>query len=154
MYEDVVCSQCFHLFSCPLCNGPVKSLTLKRIATNEDGTYGVLIDQTTPFTLTLEDPWLANQKDISCIPAGSYLCKRVDSPKFGDTFEIMDVPHRDHILFHWGNTEEDTRGCPLIGEEFGFLNEKMAVLSSKRGFDEFLERTKQEDEFLITILWV
>ena len=28
---------------------------------------------------------------------------------------VQDVPNRDYILFHRGNTAKDTRGCILVG---------------------------------------
>jgi len=135
----------------------MKSLTIKRVSTNDDGTYGVLLDDTTPFALTLEKPWHDNTPGISCIPAGIYVCKRVISAKFGETFEVTKVPGRKLIRFHWGNTKEDTRGCPLIAEEFGFLRGRVAILVSQthpdKGFNEFMQRLKGYDEFLLTVIW-
>ena len=46
-------------------------LTLKRVAENEDGTFGVLIHNNVPFCLTIEPEWKNNMKNISCIPEGS-----------------------------------------------------------------------------------
>jgi len=132
----------------------MKNFTIKRVCTSEEGTFGVLLYANEAFALTLEDPWRNNKPFESCIPAGTYQCERVNSPKFGNTFEIMSVPRRDHILFHWGNIQEDTEGCILVGEEFGILQNHWAVLSSKRGFEEFLARTEREDEFILNIIWV
>lgn len=129
----------------------MKTLTLKRIAENEDGTFGVLIDENTPFAVTLENSWLNNLPEISCIPAGMYTCKRYQAPTHGETFRVLNVPGRNYILFHTGNTKEDTKGCVLIGEEFGQLAIHSAVLSSKRGFKEFMERLQGVDEFQIII---
>jgi len=131
-----------------------KTLILKRVSTDSNGTCGVLLDDQGPFALTMENPWLENVKNISCIPALSYICKRVQSPKFGDTFEVMGVEGRSHILFHKGNTEEDTQGCILIAEQFGYLNGKVAVLSSKAGFNEFMFKMTGIDAFLLIIDWV
>jgi len=128
-------------------------MVLKRVASNSDGVYGVLIDGLVPFALTLERPWVDNEPDVSCIPDGRYWCHRLISPHFGETFEVMDVPGRSHILFHKGNTEKDSRGCILIGEQFGFLNGKISILSSKAGFNEFLARTREHDNFNLNIVW-
>lgn len=127
-------------------------LTLKRIAMNDHGTFGVLTDNHTPLALTLERPWLQNRADVSCIPEGNYICKRVRSPKFGDTFEVADVPGRTHILFHSGNTMDHTKGCVLVGQRFGSLGEKDAVLSSRDGFHALRERLKNTEEFLLRII--
>ena len=126
-------------------------LKLKRVVDNEDATFGVLINGDIPFAVTLEPAWEDNKKGISCIPSGPYSCKRVKSPKFGDTFEILDVLERTHILFHKGNSERNTQGCVLIAEEFGKLNGKAAVLASGRGFAEFMSILKEVDEFELTI---
>lgn len=130
------------------------SLVLKRVASNDGGTFGVLIIYGTPFALTLEDPWRDNLKNASCIPDNTYACRRVISPKFGETFEVANVPGRSHILLHTGNTEEDTHGCILVGESFGRLNGVPAVLSSKEGFKEMMEMLKGMDEFELKIQWV
>ena len=131
-----------------------KCLTLKRVSHDDDGTYGVLVDQTTPFAVTLEDPWLENRRDVSCIPAGSYRCRRIKSPRFGDVFLLEDVPERSHVLVHKVNTEEDTRGCLLVGEQFESLQGKTAILASRKGFREFMDRLKGCNEFILLIAWV
>ena len=85
-------------------------MILARVAPADAAMYGVLIHGLIPFATTLERPWKNNQRGISCIPAGFYECRRVKSPKFGDTFQVMHVPNRSEILFHKGNLEDDTHG--------------------------------------------
>jgi len=120
----------------------VRIFKLIRVSVLLDGTFGVLLDGDVPFALTVERPWLNNQRGVSCIPDGIYQCMRVDSPKFGYTFEVMDVPGRSEILFHKGNILDDTHGCIVVGEQFESLGGKVAVLSSAKGFAEFLWRTR------------
>jgi len=129
----------------------MKRMIIKRNQETDDGMFGMIVDGITPFALTLENMWLNNKRNISCIPAGEYECRRVNSPKFGDTFEVMNVPNRSHILFHKGNTEDDTAGCILIAEEFGELNKKTAILSSARGLREFMRRLEGIDKFTLKI---
>ena len=114
---------------------------------------------------TCEDDWRENALAVSCIPAGSYLCRRRQSPKFGNTFRVEDVPGRSQILFHAGNTEEDTKGCILLGEAFGGLTVadedtptnrptfKWAVSSSRSAFRRFLSETAGLQEFPLSIRW-
>jgi hypothetical protein len=69
---------------------------------------------------TLEEPWQDNKRQISCIPAGSYLCVphgwEKDSQKhFKRVWEVTNVPNRSAILIHAGNTLRDTMGCILVG---------------------------------------
>lgn len=130
----------------------MKTLTLKRISKiPPNPTYGVLLEDGVPFVLTLERAWLNNAKGISCIPDGTYTCKRVQSPKFGDTFEVTGVVGRDSILFHKGNVEDDSHGCILIGEQFNKVNGKDGITASAIGFDEFKFRTGGIGEFTLIV---
>lgn len=132
----------------------MKQFSIIRIAGNQDGTFGVFFDEDQPFCLTLERQWLDNRKGESCIPDADYICKRINSPKFGNTFEICDVLGRSNIEFHKGNLMMDSHGCVIVGEQFEPLDGKNGVLASGKAFDEFLQRTKEIDEFKLTIMWV
>ena len=129
----------------------MKEIIIKRIAENDDGVFGVIVDTVTPFALTLENPDLNNLRNKSCIPVGEYICTRYSSEKYPDTFIVKDVPGRSYILFHVGNTDDDTAGCILVAEEFGFLHGETAILSSRKGFNEFMERLEGFDRFLLKI---
>lgn len=122
-----------------------------RIAYLDKSTFGVFLDNKTPFCLTLERPWLENKKNISCIPEGYYICHRVASPKFGDTFEVINVPERSHVLFHKGNISEDTHGCIILGEQYEPLSGENAVIASGKAFKEFKEKLKGLDQFILAI---
>jgi len=68
---------------------------------------------------TLENPWLDNQQNISCIPAGIYdvrlrLARESASRDYLHLL-VKDVPNRKYILFHRGNFPKDTSGCILVG---------------------------------------
>ena len=115
-----------------------ETLELVRVGSSGRGTFGVLRHGQVPFVLTLERPWEDNKQSVSCIPAGRYQCRKIRSPKFGDTYEVCDVPERSHVLFHKGNTIDDTQGCILVGEEFSGTWEKPMLVSSQRGFGEFM----------------
>lgn len=129
----------------------MKTLTLKRVSLTSYATFGVMLDGNIPFTLTLERPWLNNKKGESCIPAGEYICRRVNSPKFGNTFEVTNVPGRSAILFHKGNLVDDSHGCILVGEQFGLIGDSPGVLESKVGYGEFLFKLKDENEFKLIV---
>lgn len=126
------------------------TLYLHRLPTTEHGTFGVLCDeQGIPFAVTLERQWLNNEKGKSCIPAGEYICTRVLSQKFGNTFIVNDVPNRTHILFHKGNIDDDSHGCILIGRHYDpYLPE---IRNSLLGFEGFSYKTKSVDSFLLII---
>ena len=127
-------------------------LTIKRLETGSQGTFGAIIHDGKPFAVTLEREWLDNKPNVSCVPRGTYTCKRTQSPKFGHTFEVTNVEGRTHILFHKGNLDDDSHGCILIGEEYGRLNKDHGILNSKHGFFEFMQKLDGKDEFELTII--
>ena len=129
----------------------MKHFKLIRVAYIADGTFGVLFDEEIPFCLTVERRWINNLSNISCIPTGYYTCKRVQSPRFGDTFEVTDVEGRTYILFHKGNIDDDSHGCVVLGEEYGKYKGKVAVASSGRAFAEFKHRLRGVNEFILDI---
>lgn len=53
----------------------------------------------------------------TAIPYGRYKVILNMSPKFGRLLpRLLDVPHFDGILIHRGNTDKDSAGCILVGE--------------------------------------
>lgn len=127
------------------------NIDLVRVGQSERGTFGALRYKQVAFALTLERPWLNNEQNVSSIPAGTYRCRRIRSPKFGVTYEVCDVPNRTHVLFHKGNYLEDTLGCILVGEEFSGTWAKPFLASSERGFLELMKLLDGMNEFELTI---
>ena len=84
---------------------------------------------------TLELPWRDNQRSVSCIPAGEYKVRfrypRESASRDYLHLLIKDVPNRDYILFHRGNTAKDSRGCVLVG----FANQQDFVGNSTLAMD-------------------
>lgn len=113
-------------------------LKIVRLEEAEDGSFGSLLIEGHVFCVSLEPPDKDNQKNISNIPPGKYTCKRVNSPKYGETFEITGVPNRSHVLFHSGNVVKHTKGCVLLARKFGVLGKDRAILNSGKTFREFL----------------
>ena len=124
------------------------NLTLERLVSDEAVTLGKLRGDGW-MLCTLENPWIDNEPYISCIPFGTYTCKRVDSPRFGNTFQIMEVADRSHILFHWGNYEKDTMGCVLLGID---SNWKSMIYSSRKGFGQFIKHMEKVRVFELSIV--
>jgi hypothetical protein len=71
---------------------------------------------------TIELPWKENQHNISCIPEGSYIVEKYNSPSKGQCFHIINVTERDSILIHKGNYTTDTKGCIIVGKNFQDIN--------------------------------
>ena len=127
---------------------PLK-LVLERQTRNSNATIGILFNPENQWeVITLENPWRNNGPDSS-IPTGIYKCSRVNSPKFGNTFEVCEVSGRTHILFHAGNTEVDTLGCILLGMT---RTSEIAIGRSREAFERFLNYTNGIDEFELEIM--
>jgi hypothetical protein len=114
-------------------------LTLIRHTSTDKGTLGLLYIGDEFICYTLELPWKDNQRNISCIPAGAYECKEHTSPRFGDVFEVQNVPDRDNILIHVGNFISDIRGCIVLGLQQSLMHRstEYAVLNSKDAIKKF-----------------
>ena len=105
-----------------------------RVSSQKDSTSGLLFEvnngKRTFLCYTLED----EQRDVKVwgetrIPAGTYkLGLRTEGgfhtkyiSKFGADFHkgmiwVLDVPGFEYILWHIGNTDENTAGCLLLGD--------------------------------------
>lgn len=105
-------------------------MDLKLMRRNDDGkaTLGELHWHPGPnhMAYTLEPPWRDNERRVSCIPAGTYPLRIRTEGGWNEKYrkkyawhrgmiEVGDVPGRDFILFHAGNTHHDTDGCILPG---------------------------------------
>ena len=111
------------------------NLLIIRDTFTENSTIGELFINGERFCDTLENPWLNNQRNISCIPAGQYKV-RLRLPRESATRDylhllVQDVPNRDYILFHIGNTAKDTSGCILVGQG----SEQDVVYNSRLAMD-------------------
>ena len=127
-------------------------LKLVRVSEHNDATLGVLCLDARPMFVTLEDKWLDNEKQISCIPTGKYKIKIHNSPKFGRVFQVCDVPDRSQILIHAGNTKEDTHGCILLGLMYGTIGTETAILSSRAAFANFMTSMNSVSEAELEIV--
>ena len=95
------------------------NLLIIRDTFTEKSTIGRLFINGESFCDTLENPWIDNQRSISCIPKGNYKVRlrlaRESATRDYLHLLVQDVPNRDYILFHRGNTAKDTSGCILVG---------------------------------------
>ena len=116
----------------------MNNMHLCRLNTGDAGTFGIL--HTKGFNcFTAELPWRDNQQSISCIPPGEYDCVIRQSPRFGKTYWVTNVPGRGHILIHAGNYAGDkslgfkthTEGCILQGKKIGTLRGQKVILASR-----------------------
>ena len=72
---------------------------------------------------TLELPWKDNQRNISCIPAGTYEYIYRISPSNGEVLQLLSVKDRTFIQIHAGNFTRHTEGCILVGDRIMFIDD-------------------------------
>ncbi len=130
-------------------------IRLERFCYCDMGTFGRLYLPGGVF-FTVERPWRNNEKWISCIPPGQYLLEPAIFRRGGyHTFEVSNVPNRDAILFHRGNTMADLAGCIAPGMNLGCVNGMWAVVGSGEAFRRvfhILEDLDEEAEDGLTLL--
>lgn len=98
---------------------------LKAESSQEWGTFGRLSIPDTGFIcVTVERPWIDNQRDnpatpqneSSCVPSGTYLIKLDYSPKHGKRlYELQGVPNRSEVQIHAANYARELLGCIAVG---------------------------------------
>ena len=96
------------------------NLLIIRDTFTDVSTLGQLFLNGERFCDTLELPWKDNQRRISCIPEGEFKVRirvaRESASRDYVHLLVQEVPNRDYILFHRGNSAKDTRGCILVGQ--------------------------------------
>lgn len=123
-------------------------LRLLRLVRTENHTSGILFQNDDFLAYTLERPWVDNERNISCIPWGWYLCNKHISPRFGETLHVNPVARRAGIIFHGGNTTKDTQGCILLGLDTTW---KGTVRRSTDALWVFREKIKDIDKVVLEI---
>ena len=90
------------------------NIVINRIYLGDNYTIGKLYVDNEYLCDTLEPSITAcNHPAVSF---GTYKVNLVWSPKFNRYMLRVEVPGRSGILFHAGNTQDDTLGCLLLGE--------------------------------------
>jgi hypothetical protein len=98
---------------------------------------------------TLENSWIRNIPKISCIPEGKYKCKKFIGNKYKNVWILEGIEGRSYILIHNGNLEKHTQGCILVGSNWGFLKDELAVLNSRKTLEKL--RSILPDKFELEI---
>jgi|TARA_R110002033_G_scaffold16434_1_gene45558 hypothetical protein len=124
----------------------LKTITLERFCYHPEGTLGVIRVDGELF-YSVEKPWLDNAPNVSCVPEGTYKTGWRDSPKFGETWHIKDVPNRTYILIHAANYPTDVHGC--IGLGMQLMADRIAVGHSRKAVNAFEKLTKGSEWQLI-----
>lgn len=99
------------------------------------------------------------------IPDGVYVMELVDSPHFSGSYKVnkdfriigtkellpaqaaefhnfhklihvKDIPGFGNVLWHWGNTDDDTSGCYIVGSKTAIINGQSGVSESRKKYME------------------
>ena len=104
----------------------MKRAILLRISENKNQTLGRLFifdGLDIAFECcTLELPFKANLRNVSCIPTGEYKTTPRSSEKYKQHYLVENVMLRDYILIHPANYYTQLRGCIAVGYDFYDIN--------------------------------
>ena len=110
------------------------NLLIIRDTFTEKSTIGKLFINGESFCDTLENPYINNERNISCIPEGQYKVRlrlaRESATRDYLHLLVQDVPNRKWILVHIGNYPSQTQGCILVGngrEQDAVNNSRLAM---------------------------
>jgi len=126
------------------------NITLKRTEIGSMGAFGRILEID---LFTLEHAYPVGLSDFAPkVPGGTYTCVRgvhqlLDRPPF-ETFQIRNVPGHVGILFHCGNTENDSEGCILLG----LYKSANGIIESRSAFSKFMKLQEGVNDFEVTIL--
>lgn len=134
-------------------------LLLERRWCRKDYTIGILFVNGKVFSNTLEDTVRDTNKDgkfnngeykisnETAIPYGEYEVVVNYSPKFKRELPLLlNVPNFDGIRIHRGNSNKDTSGCILLGE-----NTKVGKVLNSSKYEQLLVKLLKDCKEKITI---
>lgn len=134
------------------------NLFLKRKEYRADGIFSELSDENGNVVAhTLEHAYTTQDgRWAPKIPMGSWTCQRGGHRLHGmtadfTTFEIMNVPGHDNLLFHWGNYNKDSEGCVLVGKAEASVGGVHMVTESRTTFAAFMALQDGLDQFQLTV---
>lgn len=136
-------------------------LTLKRLELRPDGIFSNLKDDNNVvIAVTLEHAYAASPNGseyLPKIPPGTHICVRGQHRLHNmtqdfTTFEITGIPRHTNLLFHWGNYNNDSEGCVLLGKTTLLLSDgSQMITASKAAFSDFMDLQKGVDKFILTV---
>jgi hypothetical protein len=137
------------------------NLQLRRDAYRADGIFSTVVGENGPVCVGLEHAYLVDGVWTPKIYPGVFTCQRGLHRLHGmtedfETFEITGVEDHKNLLFHWGNYNENSEGCVLVGESVvearghGMAHVEM-VTNSRLTFAKFMQLQLGVERFLLTV---
>lgn len=133
-------------------------ILIERTNYREDGIFGAVYDGDGNFLFsTLEHAYAQNDGTYKPkVPNGFYVCVRgfhrlEDMSYDFPTYEITNVPNHKEILFHWGNFNENSAGCVLLGLSIE-KGPKWMITESRKAFAEFMVMQKTIPKFNLRVI--
>ena len=129
---------------------------LQRIATSKNTTVGLL--SIGDFScVTLERSWKNNERNVSCIPAGTYDLKKdkyYGGKKPYDNYTLLNVPGRTHVDIHIGNYYYDSLACilPATTIHLDQKNQDFVVWNSRKAFNKLMLALEDKNNLKIQII--
>ncbi len=133
-------------------------LVLSRQNYTVNGIFGELRDvEGVLWAITLEHAYTDGEGGYyPKTPPGTYDCHRgVHRLEHGGpftTFELMDVPGHEGILFHIGNYNKDSDGCILLGRSTAMNGQGEMITDSEVTFNAFMAKQSPLDAFVLLVL--
>lgn len=93
--------------------GMIKLVLIRDYSNPEKTTGTIMLPGFSKSITTLELPWRDNQRNISCIPEGTYEVER-DLHGRHTWFKVNDVKDRSFIEIHEGYKPNHSAGCILL----------------------------------------
>lgn len=137
----------------------MKTIKINRLWQDENQTIGnctVFDENDKPIfsSISLERGWRNNEKNVSCVPKGTYKVVLEYSPRFNmDLWELKDVVDRSECKFHSANYWHQLNGCIALGLKLKDINKDgyIDITNSKDTMSGFHTSLKGKNEALLII---
>ena len=137
----------------------MKTIKINRLWQDKNQTIGnctVFDENEKPIfsSISLERGWRNNEKNVSCVPKGTYKVVLEYSPRFNtDLWELKGVVDRSECKFHSANYWHQLNGCVALGLKLTDINNDgyVDITNSRDTMSEFHKALSGSTEALLTI---
>ena len=125
-------------------------ITVKRLYKTENSTIGEMLIDGVFECFTLEDKERPVKiKGETAIPKGTYRVIINESNRFKRLLPLLiDVPNFEGVRIHSGNSNHDTEGCILVGQN----RNKNYIGQSRKAFDKLFKKMQAAKNITLTII--